>query len=62
MADVRTVKTAVGATMVEMVWLSRGGSRGVEHRGWAQDGAGVGVLKGCGAQRLAANPAVPVGR
>jgi hypothetical protein len=30
-ADVRTVKTAVGATMVEMVWLSRGGSRGVEH-------------------------------
>jgi hypothetical protein len=48
--------------MVEIVWLSRGGSRGVEHRGWAQDGAGVGVLKGCGAQRLAANPAVPVGR
>jgi hypothetical protein len=44
-ADVGIVKTAVGATMVEIVWLSRGGSRGVEHHGCAQDGAGVGVLK-----------------
>jgi acetaldehyde dehydrogenase (acetylating) len=44
-ANVRTVKTAVGATAVRIVWFSQRGSRAVEHLGWAHDGAGVAVLK-----------------
>ena len=33
MAYVRTVKTASGATAVQIVWSSRRGSRNIEHVG-----------------------------
>ena len=54
MAYVRTVKTASGATAVQIVWSSRKGSRQIEHLGSAHDEAQVEVLKAAGAQRLAA--------
>ena len=53
MAYVRTVKTASGATAVQIVWSSRRGSRSIEHLGSAHDEAQVEALKAAAAQRLA---------
>jgi Transposase DDE domain len=53
-AYVRTVKTASGATAVQIVWSSRKGSRQIEHLGSAHDGAQLEVLKAAAAQRLVA--------
>jgi len=53
MAHVRTVKTASGATAVQIVWSNRRGSRNIEHLGSAHDEAGVAALKAAGAQRIA---------
>jgi len=57
-AYVRTVKTASGATAVQIVWSSRRGSRSIEHLGSAHDAAELAALKAAGAERLAANQAV----
>ena len=54
MAYVRTVKTASGATAVQIVWSSRRGSRQIEHLGSAHDEVQLEVLKAAAAQRLAA--------
>jgi hypothetical protein len=51
---VRTVKTASGATAVQIVHSSRRGSRDIEHIGSAHDEAEVEVLKAAARQRLAA--------
>ena len=51
---VRTVKTASGATAVQIVHSSRRGSRDIEHIGSAHDDAQVEVLKAAARQRLAA--------
>ena len=51
---VRTVKTASGATAVQIVHSSHRGSRDIEHIGSAHDEAGVEVLKAAARQRLAA--------
>lgn len=53
MAYVRTVKTASGATAVQIVWSSRQGSRSIEHLGSAHDEAEVAALKTAAAARLA---------
>ncbi len=58
MAYVRTVKTASGATAVQIVWSSRRGSRSIEHLGSAHDEAELAALKAAAAERLAANQAV----
>ena len=47
-AYVRTVKTASGATAVQIVWSSRRGSRTIEHLGSAHDEAAVGGTQGRG--------------
>ena len=57
MAYVRTVKTASGATAVQIVWSSRRGSRSIEHSGSAHDEVEVEALKAAAAQRLAAGQA-----
>ena len=54
MAYVRTVKTASGATAVQVVWSWRRGSRSIEHIGSAHDEAELAALKAAAAQRLAA--------
>ena len=51
---VRTVKTASGATAVQVVHSSRRGSRDIEHIGSAHDEAELEVLKAAARQRLAA--------
>jgi hypothetical protein len=51
---VRTVKTASGATAVQVVWSSRRGSRDIEHIGSAHDEAGLETLKAAARQRVAA--------
>jgi hypothetical protein len=51
---VRTVKTASGATAVQIVHSSRRGSRDVEHIGPAHDDAELEVLKAAARQRLVA--------
>jgi DDE family transposase len=51
---VRTVKTASGATAVQIVWSSRRGSRDIEHLGSAHDEAELELLKAAARQRLAA--------
>ena len=51
---VRTVKTASGATAVQIVHSSRRGSRDVEHIGSAHDDAELEVLKAAARQRLVA--------
>ncbi len=69
MAYVRTVKTASGATAVQIVYSSRGGARRIEHLGSAHTEAEVVALKAAAAQRLAGGqgeldlglPAAPVG-
>ena len=53
MAYVRTVKTASGATAVQIVWSSRRGSRSIEHLGSAHDDAQLEALKAAAAERLA---------
>ena len=54
MAYVRTVKTASGATAVQIVWASRRGSRDIEHVGSAHDDEELEALKAAANQRLAA--------
>ena len=56
-AYVRTVKTASGATTVQIVWSTRRGARSIEHLGSAHDEAKLAALKAAAAQRLAANRA-----
>jgi Transposase DDE domain len=53
-AYVRTVKTASGATAVQIVYSSRRGSRDIEHIGSAHDGAELELLKAAARQRMAA--------
>jgi len=50
-AYVRTVKTAPGATAVQIVWSSRRGSRRIEHIGSAHDDAELEALKAAARQR-----------
>jgi hypothetical protein len=52
-AYVRTVKTASGATAVQIVWSTRRGSRQIEHLGSAHDDGEVEALKAAARQRLA---------
>ena len=51
MAYVRTVKTASGATAVQIVWSTRRGSRSIEHLGSAHDEAELAALKAAAAER-----------
>ncbi len=51
---VRTVKTASGATAVQIVFSSRRGSRDIEHIGSAHEDAELEILKTVARQRLAA--------
>ena len=53
MAYVRTVKTASGATAVQIVYSARGGSLRLEHVGSAHDDAGLAALKAAAWQRIA---------
>ena len=53
MAYVRTVKTASGATAVQIVYSSRRGSRKMEHFGSAHDDVELEALKAAAARRLA---------
>ena len=55
MAYVRTVKTASGATAVQIVHANRRGSRDIEHIGSAHTPAEVEVLKAAARQRLHAD-------
>jgi Transposase DDE domain len=55
---VRTVRTASGATAVQIVHSSRRGSRDIEHLGSAHDDAEVELLKAAARQRLAAGQGV----
>ena len=50
----RTVKTTLGATAVQVVWSSRRGSREIEHMGSAHDEAELEALKAAAQQRIAA--------
>ncbi len=54
MPYVRTVRTASGATAVQIVWSYHRGSRKIEHIGSAHDDAELAVLKAAAGQRLAA--------
>ena len=58
MAYVRTVKTASGATAVQIVWSSRRGSRSIEHLGSAHDEVELAALKAAAAERLSCGQAV----
>jgi hypothetical protein len=49
---VRTVKTASGATAVQIVYSSRRGSRDIEHLGSAHEDAELEALKAAARQRL----------
>jgi hypothetical protein len=51
---VRTVRTASGATAVQIVYSNRRGSRDMEHIGSAQEEARLELLKAFAQQRLAA--------
>jgi hypothetical protein len=53
----RTVKTASGATAVQIVWSWRRGSRSIEHIGSAHDEVELAALKTAAAARLAAGQA-----
>jgi Transposase DDE domain len=52
-AYVRTVKTASGATAVQIVWSTRRGARQIEHLGSAHADAEVEALRAAARQRLA---------
>ena len=54
MPYVRTVKTASGATAVQIVYSSRRGSRDIEHIGSAHDEVELELLKAAARQRLTA--------
>ena len=54
-AYVRTVKTASGATAVQIVHSNRRGSREIEHIGSGHTPAEVEVLRASAQQRLHAN-------
>lgn len=54
MAHVRTMKTASGATAVQIVWSWRRGSRSIEHIGSAHDETALAALKTAAAARLTA--------
>ena len=54
MPYVRTVKTASGATAVQIVYSSHRGSRDIEHIGSAHDDVELELLKAAARQRLAA--------
>ena len=54
MAYVRTVRTASGATAVQIVHSSRRGLRDIEHLGSAHDEAGLAALKAAARQRIVA--------
>ncbi len=58
MPYVRTVRTASGATAVQIVHSSHRGSRDIEHLGSAHDDAEVELLKAAARQRLAAGQGV----
>jgi len=53
-AYVRTVRTASGATAVQIVWSCHRGSRDIEHLGSAHDEAELELLKAAARQRVAA--------
>jgi hypothetical protein len=53
------VKTAAGATAVQIVWSSRRGSRNIEHIGSAHDEAELEALKAAAGQRLASISSPP---
>jgi hypothetical protein len=53
-AYVRTVRTASGATAVQIVYGKRCGARRMEHVGSAHDERELEALKAAAAQRLAA--------
>ena len=57
-AYVRTVRTASGATAVQIVYSMRRGSRRIEHLGSGHDEAEVEALKAAARQRLAEGQAV----
>jgi Transposase DDE domain len=57
-AYVRTVKTASGATAVQIVYSSRRGSRDIEHIGSAHDDAELELLKAAARQRMTAGQGV----
>lgn len=52
MAYVRTVRTASGATAIQIVWSSRRGSREIEHLGSAHTPEDVEALKVAAKQRI----------
>jgi hypothetical protein len=56
-AYVRTVRTASGATAVQIVHGSRRGARDIEHLGSAHDGQELETLKAAARQRIAAGQA-----
>jgi hypothetical protein len=56
-AYVRTVRTASGATAVQIVHGSRRGARDIEHLGSAHDAQEVEALKAAARQRIAAGQA-----
>ena len=58
MPYVRTVKTASGATAVQIVYSARRGSRDIEHIGSAHDDGELELLKAVARQRLAAGQGV----
>ena len=58
MAYVRTVRTASGATAVQIVYSMRRGSRRIEHLGSGHDEAEVEALKAAARQRLVQGQAV----
>ena len=51
---VRTLKTASGATAVQIVYSSRHGARDIEHIGSAHDDMDLELLKAAARQRMAA--------
>jgi hypothetical protein len=53
-AYARTVRTASGATAVQIVWSSRRGSRQIEHLGSAHNDAELAALRQVAAERIAA--------
>jgi hypothetical protein len=56
-AYVRTVRTASGATAVQVVWSSRRGSRDIEHLGSAHSDDEVGALRQVAEERVVAGQA-----
>jgi len=51
-AYARSVRISSGATVVQIVWSSRRGSRNIEHLGSTDDEAGLAALKAAVAERL----------